>query len=556
MSVEQQLRTQNTEYKDLLAKTLQELKIIEKLADVAKKDQQAQQIITNIEFALEEMQNQMGTEAAANSGAKKADRDLFDIPLLAEKNWIEPPLFAEIKSKLQAKVDAQKTPILIEGECGMGKSMLAAHLAYDQDVRSQFSDGIFWIGMDAHSDIFQQYQRLAGFFNKSIQAFVEPENLLAYMQDLFAARCCLLILDNAEDIESVLAFMELGNQCRVLITTHNATLPTFLQYKTNQTLHYQLAPLEQPSAIELLGDNSQQPMPSTDSSLNGILETCASNPLALKLAANTLASWLETGMVSDTESAWKQLLERLQEDDWEFDEGHPYYLMQALYLYLEALGEQGECYLVLAVFADPSWMPVPIIFMLWQYMFNLPAQEAQSLLDDFAEKGLLQQHGQGKQAYVSLHSFQYAYLHDFSDVDKLHQHMLAAYLRQCGQGWLSGPDDGYFYTHVCTHLLKAGRLQEARSLLLNFDWIKKSFQYGGLHHVIHDYGLLDDADLARIQHALLMAASVLHEDPGLFASELLDRLWQNASKDIQAMLNQAKETLPTWEPPMPENNEV
>lgn len=533
-------------YSSLLAQALQDLKVVEQLADAAQKDQQVQQVITNIEFALEELKPEL-KQFKAGLGASSSPSKLFYVPDLPKHRILDTPVFEALKAKLHVKgINPQNSPIIIEAAGGMGKSLLAARIAHDEAVQALFPDGIFWLGLGETPNLFQHYADIAKALGRNAVGFIDLDQATAFMQDIFAARTSLFILDEVADLEAVLAINRLGVNCRVLVTTVEGNLYDFVKYKAKQAIRFQMQALDSQDTKNLLL-NGADCKDNPPAELAAIIAACENNPLCLQLVASLAAMQKPTD--------WAYLLERLQEDDWEFPEDYDYRLMMALHLYIEALGEQGECYLVLAVFDDYTRIPLNTISMLWQHMFNLPKAETKKLVQQFAETGLLHLHRHAQGDYISLHAFQHAYIQDNSDLDKLHLHVLSAYGRQTQQGWVSGPDDGYFYQNLCIHLAGAGRTQELRALLLDFDWIEKKLQSTNLHSLIGDYDLLqEDAELAIVQHALYSAAHELMKQPEHLATELLDHLWEKDSRDIQAMLNQAKESVPAWEPPMPSDD--
>ncbi len=532
-------------YETLLSQVLRDLKSLEKFSDATQKDQLAQQIITNIEFALEELKPELKNFKTGLTQQKQQDSKLFFVPALPKHLILDTPAFDGIKSKLQVKgINPQNSPILIDAPGGTGKSLLAARLAHDAEVQKHFPDGIFWLGLGEAPHLFQHYTDIALALGKTTHGFIDLDTATEFMQDLFAARTCLFILDDVPDFGAILPINSLGANCRVLITCVNPNLYDFVRFKASQAIRFQLPALSVAQAGRLLLSSANcEDQPPAE--LDAIVQSCQQNPLALQLTASLAAM--------QKPIAWAHLLERLQDQDWEFPEGYDHHLMMTLHLYLESLGEQGECYLVLAVFADYTHIPLHSIRMLWQHMFNLPPAEIQKLIQQFAETGLLHLHPHPQGDYISLHAFQHAYIQDNSDLDKLHLHMISAYGRLAQQGWSSAPDDGYFYQNLGWHLLGAKRLAELKSLLLNFDWISKKLFCANLHLLISDYDLLEnDTELLTVQQALYAAATVLMKAPEQLATELLDQLWEKDNRDIQAMLNQAKETVPAWEPPLPD----
>jgi len=137
----------------------------------------------------------------------------------------------------------------------------------------------------------------------------------------------------------------------------------------------------------------------------------------------------------------------------------------------------------------------------------------------------------------------------------LQARLLSAYARQCQQGWINGVNDGYYYDYLCYHLAASKRNKEIKSLLLDFDWLKRKLEVSSLQSLLRDYEYVNDPDLKAIQQTLFDSAADIIIEPSHLALQLLNHLWENQSKDIQSLLNQAREIYPSWEPPMPDNDE-
>ena len=50
-------------------------------------------------------------------------------------------------------VTGQVSPVGLYGQGGIGKSVLAVALARDEDIRSRFPDGIYWVSVGEHADV-------------------------------------------------------------------------------------------------------------------------------------------------------------------------------------------------------------------------------------------------------------------------------------------------------------------------------------------------------------------------------------------------------------------
>ena len=65
-----------------------------------------------------------------------------------------------------------------------------------------------------------------------------------------------------------------------------------------------------------------------------------------------------------------------------------------------------------------------------------------------------------------------------SDAKALQDQLLSAYQAMCKDGWPSGPNDTYFFTHLRQHLIKAGRLAELADLLQELRWLEAKSEAG------------------------------------------------------------------------------
>jgi hypothetical protein len=530
----QSWETLELQYENLLQHTLDHLRQAEKKTSAAEKDQIILQLITQIEFTLEELHPEI--KRLKNQVLTNKIEGLYGVPTLPKHTLLETPLLAEVKIQLANKgVEPYTAPIMFQAPAGSGKSLLAMKLAYDPEVQALFPDGIYWVSLGKEPDIGTLYLRLAEMAGKPVLGFTDDEQAGNYLQSIFAAKRALLILDDANLIEHIVPFYDLGTQCRLLITSIEKSIFDFIKFKSTHALLFNISPFNIDQSNDLFNHCS------TVAPSNDLLESCMGSPLALQLAAATLA------LTDDV----KDLNQRLKNPEMDFPEQYPPHLMQSLHLYLEALGDEGEYYLTLAVFADYTYIPLATIAMFWSNMFNLSEKQTQDELDGFAERGLVNLHD----TYLSLHSFQHDYIIDFSDLDKLQGRLLAAYARHCQQGWINGVNDGYYYDYLCYHLAVTKRTKEIKSLLLDFDWLQHKLEVSSLQSLLHDYEYMEDADLKAVQQALFDSAADIIVEPSHLALQLLNHLWENQSKDIQSLLNQAREVCPSWEPPMPDNDE-
>jgi WD40 repeat protein/serine/threonine protein kinase len=103
----------------------------------------------------------------------------------------------------------------------------------------------------------------------------------------------------------------------------------------------------------------------------------------------------------------------------------------------------------------------------------------------------------------------------------------------------------YALRHLPGHLHEVGREHDARSVLLNFDFLQAKLQATGVNELIADYEFLpEDTDLRLVQSAIRLSAHVLARDHCQLAGQLTGRLLGDRAPNIQALLQQALQKTP------------
>ncbi len=487
----------------------------------------------------------------------KQFENLSYIPSLP-KHFVEnPSIFQAIKTNLVADVSNEnRAPIVLQGNNGIGKTMMAAALARDTEIQHAFPGGIFWLRLGFDVDLLNRQMILIQALDQNATPdFIDLETGTNELRQLCTDRLCLIILDDVLDAQHILAFNLLGEYHKIMITSSESSILEVVQCIMTETAQaYELPRFTEEEAIKFFSLCMNDPQQNQKNLYTNIVRACDYLPLAIKLMANI------AGKLPPSE--FEYLLERFQADEYEFPENYSRTLMQALQLNVEELGEPADYYFALSVFGDYSRIPQSVVLMLWHYLYHLTDNEAIDFIDELAEKGLLQIEKTASERYLILHSFQRAYLFADAELDKLHDHLLAAYRLHCEQhGWITGPKDGYFFENLCMHLHYAKRDNEVKSLLLDFNWIQAKLQATSIQAVLNDYDLIENKDIEAFKNILSEAAVVLGMHKEELPVQLLERLWCNdalrKNNEIQSLINQAQEEAPTWrwEADFPELNQ-
>jgi tetratricopeptide (TPR) repeat protein/transcriptional regulator with XRE-family HTH domain len=126
-------------------------------------------------------------------------------------------LLAQLKRRL-----CSGESLALSGLPGVGKTTLAMALAADREIRAHFSGGIFWAGLGPEPDVIAQLSRWGGLLGVSAGETGRISSLQrweATLRTAIGARRMLLIIDDAWELESALAFRVGGPHCAYLVTT-------------------------------------------------------------------------------------------------------------------------------------------------------------------------------------------------------------------------------------------------------------------------------------------------------------------------------------------------
>jgi WD40 repeat protein len=417
----------------------------------------------------------------------------------------------------------------VHGMGGIGKSVLAAGLARDEDVRRTFPDGVLWITLGREPKLTLLQSELCGYLGERGAAFEHEHRGRARLTELSRGRACLVILDDVWDARHAAAFGELGPEGRVLLTTRDAGLVISLGAEACS-----LDVLGVHEALALLAGWSGQPIEALPHEAREIAKECGYLPLALGMIG---------AMVRGRAGRWGNALHKLRTADLEaIRRSFPDYaypdLLRAIEVSLEALEpDQRKRYLDFAVFAEDTPVPEAVLATLWKPE-GLDAYATQDLLDGFVDRSLLRRDEDGR---LRLHDLQYDYVRTRAgDLARLHGRLVDAYRAACPTGWASGPNDGYFFLHLATHLAAAGRSDELRALLLDYTWLEAKLTRTDPAALLADFQLPPASEVERlIEGALRLSAHVLAIDREQLAPQLLGRLLDVEHPDVQELVRAA-----------------
>jgi hypothetical protein len=475
-----------------------------------------------------------------------------------------PPHFVardeQVDMVIGAVLERDGPPIGLYGMGGTGKSVVAravAHalerpLAHEPPDRQTIPEIVVWLDLravDGHSNDEVELLRLQGSLARALGAhgadatFGDIAEGGVGLRRLLDGRRCLLILDDVRRIEAVQPF-QLGDGCRLLITTRDLGLL--------RMLHAVACPVDVMSdelALALLSRWSEQEMEELPPKAVEVATECGGLPLALAMAGAMVRR-----------RSWDDVLARLQAADLDrirakfIDYPQHHTLLRAIEAGILELADDPECpvenpverYADLAVFREAGAFPEAAVQILWGEA-GIDPVDAADLIVVMLDRSLLQRDPLGQ---LRLHDLQYDYVVAMAgpQLSELHAHLVDGYSRLCSNGWATGPNDGYFHDHLAQHLCAAGRLEEVRTLLTDFNWLYVRISQQDLTRLLGDFRFIKDDEASHsIENVLNAAADIIFKDASQLAGQLVGRLQTDSSPATRRFVDQIREwRAQTW----------
>ncbi len=431
--------------------------------------------------------------------------------------------------------------IALVGMGGSGKTVLAAQLARDPDIRRVFRQEVIWIEL-GKTPLVACQARLAAALGDKGQDFPDHVSAQAHLRGLLADRACLIVLDNVRHRDDLEAFDVLGPRGRLLFTTRDADLAE--SYTRDDGLVRHIGFLSSNQARTLLAEWAGLDADTLPPEAGEVLEKCGGLPLAIAMSG---------AMVQGHPERWPSLLRKFEKARIDriarWLPGYDYpNLLVALDVgvedldtaYLErGLSDARDRYLDLAVFSGWGTVPESALAALWTSA-DVEDDEVEDYADLFAGRSLATWDTDERR--LDLHDLQMDYVANRARgrLRELHARLVDGYARHCPAGWASGPDDGYFFQHLPHHLAQADRGDELRALLTDAMWIRAKLKAAGVVSLVTDYNLVpDELSLQLVGEGLRLSARALARDPDHLESQLLGRLADQDDPTVQRLLESA-----------------
>ena len=436
---------------------------------------------------------------------------------------------AGLKQKLlsgdaSVAITGQGQALGVQGMGGIGKTVLAAALAHDSEVRHAFPDGIYWLTLGQKPNLLDLQNRLFRQLAGSKETLITEQVAKDALREALEGRSALVVVDDAWTIDQADAFSVAAPPVRLLITTRNNEVLVGLGAE-----EHRVDVLSSSDALKMLaqwvGQKSPDKLPPEAAK---VTKECGYLPLALAMIG---------AMIRLRPTAWKDALDRLKRSDLAAIKrafpGYPYPdLLRAIEVSVEGLeAADRERYLDLAVFPEDQPIPEEPLRVLW----NLDEVDTRDCMGRLVARSLATWATNG--ASLILHDLQRDLIH------KRREEKLPALHLRLVKGWNAlSKLNSYALRSVPYHLVQAGRKDDLRQLLLNYNYLETKLAATDTSALTADYDYLPiEADLQLVQSAIRLSAHVLARDPRQLAGQLTGRLLGSTNSKIEALLTQALE---------------
>ncbi|MDV3351095.1 NB-ARC domain-containing protein, partial [Leptothoe sp. LEGE 181152] len=399
-------------------------------------------------------------------------RDAIKANVLAQVGRLDPATFTSASKPGTLVVSA------IYGLGGIGKSVLAAAIAHDREVQSQFPDGIFWVTLGQTPDLLPLLSSWIQALGDHEYKPVTKEAASTHLQTQLYDKRALLVVDDVWNSEDAEYFRVGGAECCVLITTREAPIEGAARYDLDVMTPDQSLKLMSQAIGESLSEAEKV-------SARTLAKEVGYLPLALELAAAQVeygATWTEILDDLRAEVCRLESLDRVGTEKISEAKRRKHSLVASFNLSLRQLSdEQRERFAWLGIVPEDVTITQGMAATLWQ----VSDRQATGILRTFRAKALLlagARQDDGKLGY-RMHDL----MHDLAqkvlvsspepaipgelsglgiELETAHAKLLTAYKRKAKDNlWHTLPDDGYIHGRLTWHLEKAGQAEEVHSLL-------------------------------------------------------------------------------------------
>jgi WD40 repeat protein len=409
----------------------------------------------------------------------------------------------------------------VQGMGGIGKSVLAAAVAYDPDVRQAFRDGIYWLPVGREPSLLELQNQLLRQVAGPRQPLTTSQEVKDALREALDGRRVLVVLDDVWHANHAYILCESCVPARFLITTRDAEVLVAIG-----AAEHRVDILSPDDALVMLANWTSEKVNALPRQAVEIAKECGYLPLALAAVG---------AMIRGRPSGWEDALARLHSADLDTIRraypGYPYPdLLRALEVSIDVLEEADrERYLDLAVFPEDQPIPEGTLGQLW----DLGLIATRDCMARFVDRSLAARTEEGE-ALV---------LHDLlRDVTRKRRKAILPQMHiRLLKAWDSAKalPDRYAWQWAAYHLTQANREDDLRRLLLDLGYLQAKLDATDVNALLADYeNMIGDPTLSAIRSAIRLSRHVVSRDPEQLANQLRGRLLYHQMPSLQKLLAQ------------------
>ena len=399
----------------------------------------------------------------------------------------------------------------LTGAGGFGKTTLAAALCHDDDVVAAFDDGVLWATLGQSPNVQGELTRLYAALTGERPGFVSIEDAAQALAEKLEHKRCLIVIDDAWDVAHLRPFLRGGAGCARLVTTRQAPVAAEGERITVDEMTSE-------EAVSLLVARLGS-APADLQPVRKLAHRLGEWPLLLRLAGAALRQRLDRG--DSLEGAFRYVDRALEKRgvtafDRERSADRHGAVASTLGMSMDLLdgADRVRC-AQLAIFPEDIAIPSAVLGELWG-LDDLDVEDVLSRLHDASltefdlSTGTVRVHDVMRACFTTLLG---------QDAAAAHSRLLSAW-----------PDfralpHRYAWRWFGHHLLEAGRGDELRAFLLDFDWIRRKLDATDIYSLLADFSCLAaDPALQLLHNVLRLSSHVLAKDKSQLATQLMGRL--------------------------------